>query len=355
MKSLVFFAGLLLAFNAFAQPEARFELSGITAAEVEVWRFDFEQEDYVPLATITVEEGKPVNFEDNFREPALYQFRFGPEQRVTVAAEKAGLFQLAQNETFELQSEAGTIADFGQTIQQLSDHYFSELKVAYEAAVEKQDMEKLAVLEKQKDELLIQFIEAMEAAVRLMGPSAEAYQALTYFDAHKNFGFLAEMAEAFEKQYPQAGMAKALKRRVERAALVQKGATAPDFSTVDISSENVALADYRGSYVLVDFWASWCLACRAENPKLVALYEKLHAQGFDILSISLDEKAEQWKQAITKDRLSWRQVRDADGALASLYLVSSLPANFLLDKEGKIVAKNVTADQLEELLGELLN
>ena len=355
MKSLVFLAGLLLAFNAFTQPEAHFELSGITTAEVEVWRFDFEQGDYVHRSTIKVEEGKPITFHDGFREPALYQFRFGPEQRVAVAVEKPGLFQLSQNETFELQSESGVIADFGKTIQELSGHYFGELKVEYETAVEKQDMEKLAVLEKQKDELLILFIQSMETAVRKMGPSVEAYQALTYFDSHKNFGFLVEMVEAFEAEHPQAVMTKVLKRRVEKAALVQKGASAPGFSVLDISSETVTLSDYRGSYVLVDFWASWCLACRAENPKLVALYKKLHAQGFEILSISGDEKAEAWKKAIDKDQMSWRQVWDADDALAGLYLVSSLPANFLLDPEGKIVAKNVTADQLEELLGELLN
>ena len=355
MKSLVFLAGLLLAFNAFTQPETRFELSGITAAEVEIWRFDFVQGDYVYLATIQAEENGAGTFQDTFQEPVLYQFRLGPEQRVAVAVEKPGLFQLSQNETFELQSKSGAIADFGKTIQELSEHYFGELKVAYEDAVEKQDMERLAVLEKQKDELLIQFIQGMETAVRNMGPSAEAYQALTYFDSHKNFGFLAEMAEAFEKQYPQAGMAKALKQRVERAALVQRGATAPGFTARDIASETVTLSGYHGSYVLVDFWASWCLACRAENPKLVTLYKKLHTRGFEILSISLDEAAEKWEQAIGKDQLSWRQVRDADGALAGLYMVSSLPANFLLDPDGRIVAKNVTADQLEVLLMELLN
>ncbi|MCB0547131.1 MAG: TlpA family protein disulfide reductase [Phaeodactylibacter sp.] len=355
MKSLVFFLGLFLAGSAFAQSEARFEVSGVGMDEVQVLRFDFARQDYVHHSTFRLEEDKPILFHDDFREPTLYQFRFGPEQQVEVAVEGPGLFKLCKKEFFELEADAGSIADFGRAIHQLSDHYFSELKVEYEAAVEKQDMEKLALLEKEKDELLLQFIHDMEAAVRQMGPSAEAYQALSFFDSHKNFGFLAEMAGAFEKQYPQAGMTKALAHRVKRAALVQQGALAPDFTTRDIFSEAVALSDYRGTYVLVDFWASWCLPCLAERPKLVEVYESRRPQGFHILSISLDEEADKWEAAIAKGQMPWRQVRDADGAIAGLYLVSSLPANFLLGPEGKILAKNVTAEQLEALLGELLN
>ena len=101
--------------------------------------------------------------------------------------------------------------------------------------------------------------------------------------------------------------------------------------------------------------ASWCLPCLAERPKLVEVYESRRPQGFHILSISLDEEADKWEAAIAKGQMPWRQVRDADGAIAGLYLVSSLPANFLLGPEGKILAKNVTAEQLEALLGELLN
>ena len=115
----------------------------------------------------------------------------------------------------------------------------------------------------------------------------------------------------------------------------------------------VALAALRGRHVLVDFWASWCGPCRTENRHYGELLRQFGATGFEILAVSLDESAATWQAATAKDRVTWPQLSDLRGwksPLAARYSVTALPASFLLDPEGRIVAKDVRGKQLDELL-----
>lgn len=136
------------------------------------------------------------------------------------------------------------------------------------------------------------------------------------------------------------------------------GGTAPDFTQNDTGGKPVTLSSFRGKYVLLDFWASWCAPCRRENPNVVKAYTQYHPKGFDILSVSLDKPGDKdkWLKAIQDDGLTWTQVSDLqyfDNAVAKQYGIQGIPQNFLIDPQGKIIAKGLRGDDLEKKLEEI--
>jgi thiol-disulfide isomerase/thioredoxin len=130
-----------------------------------------------------------------------------------------------------------------------------------------------------------------------------------------------------------------------------------DFAQPDADGKNVSLTAFKGKYVLVDFWASWCGPCRAENPNVLKAYSKFKDKGFDVLAISIDEKKDKWLAAVQADNLPWTHVSDLKGwnnAAAELYGIRAIPQNVLINPEGMIVAKNLRGDALEKKLEEIL-
>ena len=151
---------------------------------------------------------------------------------------------------------------------------------------------------------------------------------------------------------------KAFQEKLVIAAKTSIGQEAMDFTQPDTLGNPVTLSAFRGKYVLIDFWASWCGPCRAENPNVLKAYTQYHSKGFDILSVSLDKAGakDSWLKAIHQDSLAWTQVSDLqfwDNAVAKEYGINSIPQNFLIDPKGKIVAKNLRGEELEKKLSEI--
>ncbi|MBM3444020.1 MAG: AhpC/TSA family protein [Bacteroidetes bacterium] len=163
----------------------------------------------------------------------------------------------------------------------------------------------------------------------------------------------AAIAETAKNNY----FGKMVQQLIEEAKFAAVGTEAPDFVQQDQNGKGIKLSSFRGKYVLIDFWASWCGPCRQENPNVVNAFKKYKEKNFTVLGVSLDRSKDPWLKAIADDGLTWTQVSDLkfwNNAVAVQYKVQSIPQNLLIDPNGIIVAKNLRGEQLQSKLAALL-
>ena len=226
------------------------------------------------------------------------------------------------------------------------------------AATEKKDNKKIAQIEQDYQAAEQDVVNKAKAMLPEMGTSLASLFALNFINIESDFSTYEALAQKFETEKPNSPHAKSLIGRVARIKGVSVGAPAPEIALSDTSGNTVPLSSLKGKYVLLDFWASWCGPCRQENPNVVRMYNKFKDKGFAIYSVSLDKAKESWVRAIRNDNLTWTHVSDLkfwQSEAAQKYGVQAIPATFLLDKDGKIIAKNLRGDALEQKLEEVLN
>jgi peroxiredoxin len=181
--------------------------------------------------------------------------------------------------------------------------------------------------------------------------SLAAFYAAMSLDPYKYEPQLVSYADDLQGEFKENASVQQFIRQMAALKPISVGHAAPNFTTAGIDGNPVKLSDYKGKYVMIDFWASWCVPCRQENPNVVRLYNQYKSKGLNILGISLDEDKAAWHQAINADKLTWQHASDLkkfDGPTERLYHVEAIPSNFIIDPQGNIVAKNITGKDLED-------
>jgi peroxiredoxin len=163
--------------------------------------------------------------------------------------------------------------------------------------------------------------------------------------------------EGLDKDVKETKSGKKIKTALDSMSAIVIGKPAPNFSAPSPEGKTISLKESLGKVTIIDFWASWCGPCRAENPNVVALYNEFHPQGLNIIGVSLDKDAAKWKEAIAKDGLIWSHVSNLkfwEDPIAKQYNVQSIPATFILDEKGNIVAKDLRGEELRAKVAALL-
>ncbi|WP_235941004.1 TlpA disulfide reductase family protein [Cyclobacterium roseum] len=162
-----------------------------------------------------------------------------------------------------------------------------------------------------------------------------------------------EHMEEFREKFPNNQDVQSFASHIEEIKPLSIGQQAPDFSSLTPEGKEVKLSDFRGQYVLLDFWAAWCAPCREENPNIVSQYHKFKDKGFTVVGLSLDSDRDAWLKAINDDKLVWTQLSDLkmwDSEAGRLYNITAIPASFMIDPEGKIIGKNLRGPALQRFL-----
>jgi thiol-disulfide isomerase/thioredoxin len=189
-----------------------------------------------------------------------------------------------------------------------------------------------------------------------IGPGPVSYLATSMLDPEEDYLYLDSLTSRFEKERPGKAFTQKLQRFMELPRRLAIGKPAPDFSLANPAGKMTSVSGFKGSWVLLDFWASWCKPCRAENPFLTQVHQRYKGRGLKIFSVSLDGDREAWMKAMVQDQMDWAHASDLKGwqsSAAALYGINSIPASFLIDPEGKIAAKNLRGPALLQKLVEI--
>jgi thiol-disulfide isomerase/thioredoxin len=198
----------------------------------------------------------------------------------------------------------------------------------------------------------------IKALIPSMGTHLVALWATNFLPADKELALLEEIGERFRKVKPNHPQVKPFLENLKRLKGVSIGSEAPEIALPTPAGPIMRLSDLRGKYVLIDFWASWCGPCRRENPNVIKTYANYKDKGFEIFGVSLDQEKSAWINAIAKDQLTWPHVSDLqywNSVAAQAYQVYSIPMTFLLDPQGKVIAKGLRGDSLNQYLANLFS
>jgi len=239
----------------------------------------------------------------------------------------------------------------------LSEKY-NNLYIEYQTARQTNDSEKMAQLEKDAENIQNEITQLQKDFVKNNPSSFVTPSILNSLSYDMDGNEIENAVNALDTSVAKVPLVKDLMARAQLMKTVAIGQKAPDFTLNDVNGNPVSLYSRVGPrLLLIDFWAGWCNPCRQENPNVVRVYREFNKKGFDVFGVSLDRTKEEWTEAIAADKLTWTHVSDLQywsNAAAKLYAVNAIPANFLLDGNGTIIARNLRGEDLYNKVKEVL-
>jgi peroxiredoxin len=321
----------------------------------------------------SVKLGKDNTFElkGNITEQGFYRLNLFNKQNILLVLDKGEQLEItadgnAEKGAFTVKGSKGT--DNLTKVNKIKEDFeakAAQMNQEFTVANQKQDVAAQQKIQQQFMAMQQANVASIKKLINEMGTSIVSLYATNFLNPEEeaDFQFLSNLAKRFEKEAPNNSYSKDFVKQVKdlekkMASMPTIGKQAPDITLSNPEGKPVSLSSLRGKYVLIDFWASWCGPCRQENPNVVRMYNKYKGKEFEIFGVSLDQDRAKWLGAIEKDKLTWTHVSDLKGwqsAGGQAYQVNSIPATFLIDKAGKIIAKNLRGDALEQKLEEVLN
>jgi thiol-disulfide isomerase/thioredoxin len=336
------------------------EFQGATHKKIYLRENSFYKDVYTLDSTIADKTGK-FFFKGMVEEPTYYEIATdGKNGYISFILENSKI-KITRN-TDSIWVTGSKEEDIAQRLNQLSIYPQFQLKEfdkAYDKAKADSDTTALRIIQQQKEQLYRKRLEVLKEFISSYPTAVVSVGLLGDFLMLDSLNQAEELLKKFEKSnVSNLGQLRFFKNKIEVLKRLSIGALAPDFIQPDVFGNSVKLSSFRGKYVLLDFWASWCLPCRQENPNLVNVYNKYSDKDFTIISVSIDQNKDDWLQAIKKDNMTWINVSDLQTSNKSLvqrmYVASGIPDNYLIDPNGKIIAKRLLGDELNKRLEGLL-
>ncbi len=330
-------------------------LQGVDASQL----FVIKDDKMSQVDTVLVKGGK-FTYDVKLQEPTpLYLVLKQTGENVLVFAENGNITLDGKAEDFKNAKISGSKIheEFGVYLKSIDPIIQKAMEITKrsETATSDQESEKLqleyAALDSNETELMKNFVKAHATS------PVSSFLACSKLGNEKDVEKFTSIYSLLQGKALSTVYGQKLTDMYKKMQQLTIGGMSKDFTLPTVDGKTISLQSYRGKYVLVDFWASWCKPCREENPNVVAAYVAYHAKGLEILGVSLDNKKEDWTAAIAKDKLTWSHGSDLQGwssPIAELYGIQGIPANFLVDPTGKIIAKDLRGAQLQETLAQFI-
>jgi thiol-disulfide isomerase/thioredoxin len=342
------------------------QLSGTVQKHAKAWLY-LEQINGNDIATIdstqTDDKGN-FTFDKKVKVKDFYRLKVSANNTVFVVLDPTESVKyvnngilLQQEYTLEGSIEGKLTLDIKSIRLGINNHRDSLMRAINNAPAEERGKLQIS-MEQGFNEFVAAQLEKARKIIRENPDKIATITAADLLDPDQDFASYESLANSLKKNYPASGFAQSFINRVEQMKATAVGALAPEINMPNPDGSNIPLSSLRGKVVLIDFWASWCGPCRAENPNVVKLYQAQKAQGFEVYSVSLDKDKSAWIKAIEKDGLVWpSHVSDLaywSSSVVKQYGFQGIPFTVLIDREGKIVAKGLRGPQLEEAVTKLL-